>query len=171
MNSFKKMSFMTGIAPTVAAGFLFLFIYEAQWGTPARFPVVSAPPGAMVVAMGDSYDPASNKIASTVFQIPVSVGERQPRWDPATQDLPVPLDQLEKIAFKNALGADETTWVSWKVTNVEFKRLGFSGMEEEKAREDRWSCVLTLTNQDPAHYDFKTVCLLLDGTYVPAQPQ
>jgi hypothetical protein len=169
MNSLKQMTLFIAIALPVVLVISFILI-------PADNSIRMAPlpddPNFLMLAQGSSYDESSKKILNnTVFKIPIDECDKQPTWDPATQELPVPLSELEKNAFKNALGPDEKTWAAWKVTNVEFSRFGWSGLDQEKARENRWSCELTLTNQDPDHYNFKTACMLLDGTYVPPQPR
>ncbi len=171
MNSFRKMPLGVAITPAFVMGFIFIIFSLDRAKTNNMVPPLPpVDPNFMVVAMGSSYDPSSHKISSTFFEIPIEEGLKQPTWNPATQDLPLPLSELKKIALKNSLGSDEKGWASWKVTNVEFSRLSWSGLDQAKAHEDRWACEFTLTNQDAAHYDFKTACLLLDGTYVPSKP-
>jgi len=131
-------------------------------------PIV-AEPGYAVVATGTAYDEITNSSKLLVFEIPAADCAKQQIWDPATQELPTPMNELQRIAFQNCLGSDELTWATWKATNVTFERLGYTETQETKVLDNRWSCVMTLTNQDPAHYDYKTACVLLDGTYVAPQ--
>jgi len=126
-------------------------------------------PGFMIVGLGETFD-STNQVTTTRFEIPLTAVALQPTWDPAAQELPVPLEKLETIARQNMFGPDEKTWSTWKVTNVVFAKFGFAGDAEQKARADRWSCQMTLTSQDPQQRGSKTACVLLDGTYVPPRP-
>ena len=170
MNALKKTLSANGIIAVITLGVVALLILGNFPHNSIQYSLPPVDPGFTVLTMGSSYDVSTNKSLRTVFEIPIDQVAKQPVWDPTTQELPVPLSALEKIAFKNSLGPDATAWAMWKVTNVTFQRVGWTGPAEEKAREDRWFCELTLTNQDPAHYIYKTACLLLDGTYVPPKP-
>jgi hypothetical protein len=170
MNSLKQMAAVTGIAVLLVVLAAFLWSGTLK-DTSFHIAQIPDEPGMLVVALGSSYDEPSKKDLQTVFRIPVGDCDKQPTWNPAAEELPIPLSELQKIAFKKSLGSDEKAWATWKVTNVEFKRFGWAGLDQEKARENRWSCELTLTNQDPDHYDYKTVCMLLDGTCVPPKPR
>jgi hypothetical protein len=169
MKSLQKMTVGLGIAVFVIAAIVILWS-STLTGSSLQISPVADLPGMVTVTMGLNYDPATGKMAKTVFRIPIEEALKQPTWNPATDEPPMPLSELKKIAFKNSLGSDETAWATWKVTNVEFSRLSGNELGQEKDRQDRWACEMTLTNQDPAHYDFKTVCILLDGTFVPAKP-
>ncbi len=148
-----------------------IVIWTSSETHPRLFVPIEAEPGDAVVATGTEYDEISNKSKKVVFEIPAADCAKQPIWDPATQDLATPMNLLQRIAFRNCLGADESAWTTWKVTNVAFARLGYTETQGAKVLENRWSCVMTLTNQDPAHYDYKTACVLLDGTYVAPTPR
>lgn len=152
----------------IALAIALLSIPRQHVQKPAHQVIEESYPGQILLGFGWDNDSASKQDRQTFFLLPESDCAAQPQWNPV-QPLPKPMPELEQVAFRATFGADPETWKNWKVTNIEFKRFPMSwpqGQPPPADRVDRWSCQLTVTNQDPEHYASKIVCVLLDGTVI-----
>ncbi len=115
---------------------------------------------------------ATNDSVLWVFQIPRSECTNQPKWNPATQEPPIPIQRLCELAISNVTAPDNIDATKWKVEDIHLQHFPatWSGGEQYPADlVDRWFLVLNLT----AYGDYKAsdwwnryryAVVLLDGT-------